>query len=227
MSLKTTNPEARIPRGFELKNSIVQGDESATEEIIKDISSSEARNSLGQLLIDLLDNTTDTFLKNTITATLRWCYRETLFTEADRLRIASTVSRILVYNEGQKALQQNASVALRCAQDAHRDYVERLVSKYEQEISQVAQPPDSLPETVNALYVATEQPSALSDVLNKRFEGWANSYAGLELLLKFSRPKNLMAIKRSRRLRSWAKLLLQYQLKPVMPRLPLTRSGSE
>ncbi|HEY2822774.1 MAG TPA: P-loop NTPase fold protein, partial [Candidatus Acidoferrum sp.] len=91
LSLKTTNPEARIPRGFELKNSIVQGDETGTEEILKVILTAEARSSLAQLLIDLLDNTSDTFLKNTITSTIRWCCRDNLFPEVDRANIASKV----------------------------------------------------------------------------------------------------------------------------------------
>lgn len=191
LSLKTTNPEARIPRGFELKNSIVQGDESATEEIVKGISTDEARGSLAQLLFDLLDKTTDTFLKNAITASLRWCFREGLFAPADRSRIASTVSQSLVYNDEQKVLQQSASQALECAQSTGSDYVGKLVSKYERELSNLEQPTDSLPDTVNALYQVAEHPSSLSDILNKKFDLWIGTEKGLALLLQILPPEKL------------------------------------
>lgn len=191
LSLKTTNPEARIPRGFELKNSIVQGDYSATEEIIRGIVTDESRSSLAQLLIDLLNSTTDTFLKNTIAATVNWCFKEDFFAEGDKSRIASTVSQTLVYNDGQKVLQQPAPAALRCAQKAGEQYEQRLASKYLAEIANLDQPPDSISETINVLYTITKDPAALSEVLNNKLEKWANTANGLSLMLQIVVPDGL------------------------------------
>jgi hypothetical protein len=143
----------------------------------------EASSNLAQLLTDLLGNTSDTFLKNTITAALRWCYRDNLFADVDRASIASTVTQVLVYNDSQKALQQPASAALRCAQSAG-NYLELLVAKYVEEISELEQPPDNLPETANALYEVTQKPAALSEILNKKFDSWVSTEKGLALLFQ-------------------------------------------
>ena len=76
LSLKTTNPEAKIPRGWELKNSIVEGNQAAVDEILMQISSPSSRGALLELLNDLLDKTADTFLKNTITAALTCQFKD-------------------------------------------------------------------------------------------------------------------------------------------------------
>jgi KAP family P-loop domain len=191
VSLKTTNPEARIPRGFQLKNSILEGDESSTEEIVKGISTPDAIASLAQVLLDLLSNMSDTFLTNTITTCLRWCYREGLFSDDDKLRIAIAVSHALAFDEGQKVLQQSAAAVLKCAQNAGNGYSEKLISKYELELSRLPTPTENLAETVNAIFGASKSPSRLSDVLNKKFESWVNTENGLELLLKIRAPEKL------------------------------------
>jgi len=190
LSLKTTNPEARIPRGFELKNSIVQGDEETTTEIIKGITTDEARANLAQLLRDLL-NGTATFLKNTISATLQLYSQGEMFSAADKPVIAHDVSYSLVYKEDQKALQQRAPYALRCAKDVSSAFLSDLVKKYETELSQLEQPVDNLVETANSLYQFTTNIGALSTVLNKKFDQWSSAEKALVALEQLQLPTGI------------------------------------
>jgi hypothetical protein len=194
LSLKTTNPEARIPRGFELKNSIVQGDETGVEETLKGISTEQSRMALAELLIDLLGKTTEMFLKNTISVSLNCYSNEDLLAPSDKPRIARALSHALDYDQGQRVLQQRASYALQCATDAGGDFLRDLLHKYQWEIQGLDQPPEGLEETINALYQHMSQPSALSALLNKKVEHWMGGVTGdkeISLLTKIQLPKDL------------------------------------
>ncbi len=191
LSLKTTNPEARIPRGFELKNSVVQGDDTAVEEILKGVSSEQVRTALTELLIDLLDKTTDTFLKNTISASLSCYFKENLLVPVDKSRMAREISHALNYKEGQKALQQSAKYALQCAKEAGGTFLNDLLDKYQKELGELDQPPEGIEETINALYQHITQPVSLAELLNKKFEQWISTDKGLSILTKIQLPKEL------------------------------------
>jgi len=60
------------------------------------------RTALTELLIDLLDKTTDTFLKNTISASLNFYFKENLLVSADKSRLAREISHALDYKEDQR-----------------------------------------------------------------------------------------------------------------------------
>jgi hypothetical protein len=191
LSLKTTNPEARITRGFELKNAIVQGDEAAIEEIVKGIGTDSAKTSLAALLKDLLGNTTATFLKNTISASLMLYSRDDLLASDDKPQLAHDISYALVRTDDQKALQQHAASALQCAKDAGSTYCQDLAHKYEGELSELTQPIDNIADTVNTLYKFTTTPAALSVILNKQYEGWAAIDRGLSSLSQIQLPSDI------------------------------------
>lgn len=203
LSLKTTNPEAKIPRGWELKNSVVQGEQVAVEEILKLINTDSTRSALSELLIDLLDKTTDTFLKNTISVSLACYLKEDLIREGDKQRLAREISHALTYKPGQNASQHRAIYALRCAADAGGTTLEDLLNKYQKELGELDQPSEGLEHTINALFERTENQSSLSAVLNKRFEQWVTTDKGLTLLTKLQLPS---ALKQEERLPSTANL---------------------
>jgi hypothetical protein len=188
LSLKTTNPEAKIPRGWELKNSVVQGDQVAIEEILKLISTDHVRSALNELLIDLLDKTTDTFLKNAISASLACYFKEALIPDGDKLQLARKISHALIYDAGQKALQQRATQALQCAADVGETVTEDLLEKYQKELAEIDQSPEGLEETINVVYERNPKPAPLSVVLNRRFEQWVGTDTGLILLSKLQVP---------------------------------------
>ncbi len=191
LSLKTTNPEAKIPRGWELKNSVVQGDQVAVEEILKLINTDSARSALTELLIDLLDKTTDTFLKNAISASLACYFREDLVPETDKPRLAKKISHSMTYEAGQKVLQHRAAHALQCAADAGGTLLEDLLEKYQKELGELDQPFEGLEDTINALYRRTTRRASLSAVLNKQFEQWIGTDKGLTLLTKLQLPSEI------------------------------------
>lgn len=190
LSLKTTNPEARIQRGFELKNAIVEGDVQTIEEISAGIQTDEAKDNLASLLVNLL-NERATFLNNAISATLRLYSKENAFTESGRRKIANSASYALLYNEDQKALSQPATVALTCAKDADGNFLEQLIEKYESEIEKSDLPPDDMVESAEALYAYSTDRSYLSGLLNRRFEVWVNVAKGLPLLAELRIPADL------------------------------------
>ena len=191
LSLKTTNPEARIPRGWELKNAIVQGDTETVNEISGAIQTEEAKGDLASLLIDLLKTNTDTFLTNTISVTLRLYSIETAFTQSDRPEIAQWVSYELLYGGDQQALTQPVATALQCAKDAGANHLEVLSKRYESEIGALGQPPDDFVDVVEELYAFSSNPSSLSSVLNTQFGNWIGAPKALSILTKLRVPASL------------------------------------
>jgi KAP family P-loop domain len=191
VSLKTTNPEARIPRGFELKNAIVQGDEGAVEDIAKHITTDDGKTNLAELLANLLDTTTDTFLRNTIAASLAFYCRDGQLLPSSKASVARGVSHALLYKEGQQLLSQCADFVLQCINDAGQGYLDELLRKYEVELAGVDQLPEDLSETINSLYRFTDSPASLASVLNKRLEVWLSDERGLRMLLELQLPEGL------------------------------------
>lgn len=191
LSLKTTNPEARIPKGFELKKAILQGDEAAVEEIAKEITSDDARISLAELLTNLLDNTTDIFLKNAIAASLRFYCQGGQLLPSGKPTVAEGVRKALLYKEEQQALGQRADWALQCVKETGSIYLGELLDKYVKELSRIEQLPESLSETVNILFGFADSRSAIASVLNKKLEGWFNDEKGLRMLLQLQLPAGL------------------------------------
>ncbi len=191
LSLKTTNPEARIIRGWELKNSIAQGDQATINEILTQVTSEAAKSALRELLHDLLDKSTDTFLKNTITASLGCYANETLISPAEKPQLARDISYALLYRPGQKALQQPANQALQCAIDAGGNQIHELSEKYETEFRDMDLPQEMAEETINSLYRLATNRQLLSDTFNRKFESWLSIDAGLVLLTKIDLPKDL------------------------------------
>jgi hypothetical protein len=187
LSLKTTNPEARIPHGFELKNAILLGDTAKIDEVVSAIQSEDARLSLGNLIVDLLEKMDDSFLKNAISATFQIYQKEGAFVQADRERVASSAGYALLHRGSQKALAQNALSALQCVRDARGPYAEELWEKYLAEIDAADEPPDNLPALTQTLYEFGENRNTegLSVALNKRFEAWTAGGRGLEHLAVF------------------------------------------
>ena len=169
LPLKTTNPEAGIPRGFELKRCIVQGIGSTAEEIVKEITTDGQRDKLAELLIDLLDKSTATFRKNTISISLALRRISGLFTPANQSSLAQKTSWLLVYDDEQKVFHQDAALALECAQSAGGIYLAKLAAKYEGELAAAKSLPDNIVPTVNALYRFTPDANSLSSALNKQF----------------------------------------------------------
>jgi KAP-like P-loop domain-containing protein len=191
LSLKTTNPEAKIPRGWELKNSVVQGDKGTIDEILKEVSTDAIRSALAELLIDLLDKTTDTFLKNTIAAALTCYFTEGMVAVADKPRLARDISHALVYREDQRVLQLQAQQTLQCATDAGGTLGSDLFEKYQRELAELEQPPDGMEETINTLFQKATKKRPISEILNKKFEQWCGTDRGLSILTKVQSPSDL------------------------------------
>jgi len=191
LSLKTTNPESRIQGGFDLKNSIVRGDAASVESASKGVSTDQARSALADLLLDLLAKTTDTFLKNTVSSSLEFYAKGGFLLASDKPRLARSICQALIYDEGQKALQQRAASALQCAKDAGGGFPNDLLAKYRKELGELDQPVDGIEETINALYEHENEPQLLSAVLNKKFDQWVGTDKGLSILTKLRLPKEL------------------------------------
>ncbi|HUZ45784.1 MAG TPA: P-loop NTPase fold protein [Terriglobia bacterium] len=191
LSLKTTNPEARIPKGFELKNAIVQGDETAIQEIAKQITSDEAKTSLAELLTDLLNTTTDTFRKNTISATCNFYFESGLLPTTAKFNIAKAASQALLDDEGQQVLQQRAEFVLQCAKDADGRFISGLLRKYQKELAQLEQPPATLADIINALSRFTDGWESLASIVNKKLEDWSSNEKALQSLLQVHLPEQL------------------------------------
>jgi hypothetical protein len=180
--LKSANTEIRIPRGTELKTAIVEGNVKLVDEIASAIGEGGER--IADLLLDLLNRTTGTFLRNTIGAALKLYYLESLFSPSERMRVGRELLRMLISEDRAAILSYPAPELLRCAEETGAGYASRILDEYYSGIETLASTPipDNLSAIVLAIFKFSTDRARFAKLLNEKFAIWSEFPEGLAVL---------------------------------------------
>lgn len=191
-SLKSTNPEVKIPRGTELKAAIIGGTLGAIDEIAKGINDSEARTATADLLVDLLNKSTGRFLQRSITGALK-LYDAHMFSQADGKRVANSVSSALLHRDTTGILTQQPGPVLRCAEEYGSTRLSEVLDKYHNAISELKaqSPPPTILALISSIYRFQNERSRFAILFNSKFDGWIKTQEGITALEKLDVPPDL------------------------------------
>jgi hypothetical protein len=191
-SLKSTNPEVKIPRGTELKAAIIGGTSGVIDEITKGITDEAARTATADLLVDLLNRSTGRFLRFSITGALK-LYNSNLFSQGDGKRVASTVSSALLHRDTVGILVQPPDAVLRSAEESGTVRLSEMLNKYESAISDLKtpSPPTNILQLISSIYRFPSERSRFAALFNSKFEAWIRTQEGITALEKLDLPPDL------------------------------------
>ena len=192
-SLKSTNPEVKVPRGTELKTAVIEGKASILDEIAKGITDNAARTATADLLLDLLNRSTERFLQRAITGTLRLYCVGNVFSPDDKQRVAPAVISALLYRDRMGILTQPPDQVLACAEDAGQIRLDAVFTKYFESIQalQSQAPPANILTLVSSLYRFPSQRKRFAGLLNAKFAGWTGTREGIVALDSLSVPADV------------------------------------
>ena len=192
-SLKSTNPEVKVPRGTELKTAVIEGKTNILDEIAKGITDSAARTAAADLLLDLLNRSTERFLQRAITGTLRLYSVGNVFSPDDKQRIAPAVISALLYRDTMGILTQAPDQVLMCAEDAGQSRLDAVFTKYFESIQalQSQSPPANILTLVSSLYRFPSQRKRFAGVLNTKFAEWSGTREGIVALDSLGMPADV------------------------------------
>lgn len=192
-SLKSTNPEVKVPRGTELKTAVIEGKTSILDEIAKGITDSAARTATADLLLDLLNRSTERFLQRAITGTLRLYCVGNVFSPDDKQRVAVAVINGLLYRDTMGILTQPPDQVLACAGDAGQNRLEGVLARYFDSIQklQVPSPPPNILILVSSLYQFPGERKRFAGLLNAKFAEWSGTREGISALENMTIPRDL------------------------------------
>lgn len=192
-SLKSTNPEVKVPRGTELKTAVIEGKTNILDEIAKGITDSAARTATADLLLDLLNRSTERFLQRAITGTLRLYCVGNVFSPDDKQRVAPAVISALLYRDKMGILTQPPDQVLTCAEDAGQFRLDSVFTKYFESIQalQSQSPPANILTLVSSLYRFPSQRKRFAGLLNAKFAEWTGTREGIVALDSLSVPADV------------------------------------
>ena len=194
-SLKSTNPEVKVPRGTELKTAVIEGKTNILDEIAKGITDNAARTATADLLLDLLNRSTERFLQRAITGTLRLYCVGNVFSADDKQRVAPAVISALLYRDGTGILTQAPDQVLTCAEDAGQARLDAVFTKYFESLQALKSPtpPTNILTLVSSLYRFSSQRKRFSSLLNAKFAEWIGTREGIVALDSVSMPPDVHA----------------------------------
>jgi len=193
-SLKSTNPEVKIPRGTELKTAVIAGNMALLDEIGRGIAEPDARTATADLLLDLLNRSKDRFLQRTIASALRFYAIPDFFSPDDKGRLADAVTSNLRYRDTIGILSQASDQVLLCAQDAGKERLEAILNRFVLAISKLdaTSPPANLNTIVSDLYGYPSVRKSLAYQINHKCQvSWCQKREGLEFIDKIKIPEGL------------------------------------
>ena len=177
-SLKSTNQEAKVPRGIELRNAVIEGNAKLIEEITKGIEDSSAKTATADLLIDLISQNRGPFLQRAIAGSLSICFGYKLL-GPDTKRVSIAITNAILYQEKMFVLVQQPNLVLDCAVAADRE--DLIVEKFFGEITGFANPapPINIHALIAALYRLPDRRLRLAELFNEKFMKWVDTQDGL------------------------------------------------
>ncbi len=191
LSLKTTNPESRIPNGRELSRAIIEGNSERVDEILQLVATDEHRTNVKDLLVDHLRKASGIFLKNVLATSLRVYNRAGFLADSEALQLRDEISYRLLHDDSQKVTAHNPQEALRCVRDHNEASLQDLLARYEKEIGAIAEPLRDGDSIINAIYQFAKPSKSFVDILNGKFEIWVENQAGLAQLLRLDKQQDL------------------------------------
>lgn len=194
-SLKSTNPEIKVPRGTELRTALIEGKTSILDEIGKGITDSAARTATADLLLDLLNRSRERFLQRAIMGTLRLYCVSNVFSPDDKQRLAPAVISALLYRDTMGILTQAPDQVLTCAEDAGQNRADLVFTKYFESIQALKSPspPANILTLVSTLYRFPSQRKRFSSLLNAKFVDWIGTREGIVALDGIRVPPDLQS----------------------------------
>ena len=192
-ALKSSNTEARIPRGIELNSAILEGNVDLIMAIVTNANEQDQRLAVADLLTERLRVGKGLFLRNAIAAALRLCTFPELLPASNRLRVGRDAIFHLATREDQLVLEQNVSQTISAALECASTYMPSLLKKYLVEIESLGndQGPPNIVTTVESLYQVPDWREQVARKLNMKFSGWVEGTNGLKALKELKLPANL------------------------------------
>jgi hypothetical protein len=186
-SLKSTNQEAKVPRGTELRNAVIEGDAKLIEEIVKGIEDSAAKTATADLLIDLISQNQGTFLQRAIAGSLAICFGYKLL-GPDTRRVSIAVANAILYQERMFVLAQQPDLVLDCALAAERKNL--ILERFAEEIGRLknAAPPANIIALITGLYRFPEIRLRFAALFNEKYTKWVETQDGLLTLEALNMP---------------------------------------
>jgi hypothetical protein len=196
-SLKSSNQEAKVPRGTELKAAVLEGNDRLIDEISEGITDAVAKTAAADLLLDLVSRSEDTFLERSITGSLRMGLVNKVFAPEDEVRVARGVTEALIYS-GIPVLNQPPDHLLKWAKIAGKAQVTAVLRRYSNELkgSNLTSPRQNINNLVSSLYQFSEDRKEFAVILNDNFARWVSTREGLVALEGLDIPLNLPADER-------------------------------
>jgi hypothetical protein len=193
-SLKSTNQEARAPKGTELKNAIIDGNYQLVDEITGSIKESGGRTAVADLLLDVIKRSQGPFLQRAVSGSLRICFHTALFSSDDEARVAKACIAALLYHEGTPLLPQNPDQVIKSAIVAGEPYATEIFPRYLKELRDLSTPapPLEIRGLVSAIYAYPEQRVPFASVFNEHFKTWVKTRDGLMALDSLVMPEGVL-----------------------------------
>jgi hypothetical protein len=193
-TLKSGSIQARIPRGVDLDNALIQGDLTVVKEILSEIQTEPQKMAVTDLIEDKLRASKAIFLQHSIAVAL---LAEEIAGFVPHSRHQATGVRaisLLVSNEEQRVLAQDVGRVVNIAQKLSPTKMPPLLTKYANELKYGGFAPSFikvLPELIEILYSVKEWQDTLGPVLNSRLPEWALTVSGLEAIAQIRMPDNV------------------------------------
>lgn len=170
-SLKSTNQEAKVPRGTELREAVIAGDEKIIDGVVAEINDTVAKTAVADLLVDLISRSKETFLQHSISGALRICFISKLLASDDTKRVASAITNAFLF-EKVPVLAQQPELVLDCAEAAGKTSL--ILQKFDDEASQyrLPTPPGNVNALIASLYRFKETRGRFASIFNRLYESW-------------------------------------------------------
>lgn len=173
--LKTSNLEAKLPRGSELKDAIIHGQRDIINEILKGIDTDKKKNFLVDLTVDMLNRTTAIFLRNTTTFALDVINLEGFLADNNKSKLSRAVCKNFFRpSERQLIFTQDINYFFKCANIAGNKWLEELAQNSIEEINKEENIPDHVDDIINNLhnYRLLIGQAAWINTINKKLGLW-------------------------------------------------------
>lgn len=192
-ALKSSNTEARIPRGIELNNAILEGNVDLIRGLVNGIKEGDQQLAVADLLAERLRVGKDLFLRNAIASALRLCTVPELLPASNRLRVGRDAIFHLATKGDQLVLEQNVSQTLDTAMECAPNWMPSLLTKYLVELGglPIERVPPNIVTTVESLYKVLAWRKQVAKILNEKFDAWVGLGTGLKALEALKLPAGL------------------------------------
>ncbi len=192
-SLKSTNPEVKMPRGTEYKTAVIEGNTSLQEAIISQVTTLEGKVAVADLLLDLVKKSKGRFLHNAIDASLRVYRRRDFFEDPSAGPVRRTILSHILYRDATNVVTYDADSVMDCAKDAGAGTTEKILIKYQKDLKGLdgGEPPQGIKSVIETLYQFQRTRVLFASILNEKLAQWTSRRSGLQLLKELKLPNDL------------------------------------